>query len=70
MSQGSNQQSKSSNPSRSYIAGVSMAVADFTQLEIFANMIATGAALCITANSLPMLSSSAQADDPVIADNE
>ena len=27
-----------------------MAVADFTQLEIFATMIETGAVLCITAN--------------------
>jgi hypothetical protein len=27
-----------------------MAVADFTQFEFFANMIETGAVLCITAN--------------------
>jgi hypothetical protein len=47
------------NPGQDYIIYVSMAVADFTQFEIFANMIEAGAMLCITANfaaqiSLPM----------------
>jgi hypothetical protein len=38
------------NPIRAYITYVSIAVADFTQFEIFASMIETGAVLCITAN--------------------
>jgi hypothetical protein len=38
------------NPSRAYMLYVSIAVADFTQFEIFANMIETEAMLCITAN--------------------
>jgi hypothetical protein len=38
------------NPSRAYTTNVLMAVADFTQFEIFMNLIETGAVLCITAN--------------------
>jgi hypothetical protein len=38
------------NPSQGYMSHGSMAVADFTQFEFFANMIETGAVLCITAN--------------------
>jgi hypothetical protein len=38
------------NPRQGYITYASIAVADFTQFEFFANMIETGAVLCITAN--------------------
>jgi len=38
------------NTSQGYISCVSMAVADFTQFEFFANPIETGAVLCVTAN--------------------
>jgi hypothetical protein len=51
------------NTSQGYMSYVSFAVADFTQFQLFANLIETAAVLCITANFAADLRFASRATD-------